>query len=893
MPDWRAYVAQKLPDLGLRPEVEREVVDELAAQLEDAYLGARRDGLEEREAQRYAEAEIPDWAELARTIGRTKRSGKAAPPPPRLPLFDAAWQHLWQAARALRRQPGFALLAVLTLALGIGAATAVFSIVHGVLLQPLPYGDPDRLVRLRADIEGMRGAVSLSAPELVDLRARTTLFQSLDGFWFGNAALRAGGELERVTWGWATAGLFETLGVKPVLGRGFVAGDDQGRVAAVAVISHELWQSRFGGDPGVLGRALELEDQNLTIVGVLGPGFNVLGNGNAIQAADVWTPSNYWTARGTRWLRVLGRLKAGVTVAQAQQELDAVSSRLAREHKEYANTGLRFTAHRLLDDHVAKARPGLWVLLGAVSFVLLIACANVANLMLARAAAREREIAVRAALGAGRGRLFSQVIAEALLLAGLGGVAGVALAYWLIRLLLYVRPAGLPRLEAIALHPPVLAAALLAAALTALFFGLTPAWQAARLDLVHALRGGARVAPATGLRRGLVVAEVALSVMLLAGAGLLIRTFVRLQGLDLGFSTEAVQTFYVPLSARTFQAPEKRVAFYRDYCRELAALPGAASCGAISRVPLQGTYLTAAYAYNAPTRANWGTLAANYATVTPGFFETVGARLAAGRFPTAEDSQPGRRAVVIDESLARQAWPGQNPIGRPLTVAMDMSSRESGVFEVVGVVAPLKMRAERGNEMPQIYLPHGSAALAQDFELGVVVRGSIPAPALARAARDLAQKLASGRPVHSFAPLSEYAARVSADVRFAMLAIGLFGLAAVVLSLVGIYGVISYLAEQRRREWGIRLALGASPRDLRQRVLRQALGLAAAGAALGVGGALATTRFLAGWLYGVAPGDPVTLASAAALLLVAAAFASAVPARRCSRLNPASVLRAD
>ena len=910
MTDWKQHVREQLPPLALGAEREVEIVAELAQHLEAAYEEARTGGATEAEARADAESHFHDWRVLESELVRAERS---VPVPAARgwrdwndrietrqkgvgKMFGDLWQDIRYGLRTLRKSPGFTTVAVLTLALGIGANTAIFSVVNGVLLRPLPYENPERLVLIRNDAEGETGLASISPPELVDLREQSQLFEGFAALWASTISLTGDPEnMEQIRYAWATDNLFSLLGTDPILGRHFTKEEEAPNGPATVILSYELWQRRFGGDPGVIGKVLQMSDRDRPIVGVLPAGFRVLmESGTGVSSnIEAWVPQNFWFNRNLRWLRVIGKLKPGISLEQAQADMDAIANRLQADHEEYANTGVRFHPIPLHGDLVREVQPAILTLLAAVGFVLLIACANVANLLLARARGREKEIAIRAALGAGRRRILRQVLTESLLLGLLGGVAGLVLARWGVGLLLWLKPANLPRLEDIALDGTVLGFALAASLLTGLLFGLMPAWHSSRLELNEALKEGGRSSGQSGgarLRSALVVAQVALSLVLLIGAGLMIQTFLRLQRVDPGFRPDDLLTARVTVSPRKFPTPESRWRFYQQLQERLDTLPGVRSSSAISNLPLAVGFFTGPYAYDAATEESWGTLSADFLTALPNYFSTMGTRLTAGRDFDYLDSQDDRLAVIVDESLARQAWPGENPIGKrvKISVVPGQSDSPTAWAEVIGVAQHTRRYDLRREGRPQIYLPPWSRQLANAV---LVVRSKADPAALTQAIRKETVELGAGRPVHTVRTMEEYVFDAMAGSRFALVLMGVLGGIAMVLSAVGLYGVVSYSVSQRTQEIGVRMALGARTGDILRMVLREGLGLTGVGIVVGLTAAFFLTEFVSSLLFGVEPTDPFTFVGVALVLAVVAAFSCYLPARRATRVDPIVALR--
>ena len=801
----------------------------------------------------------------------------------------ALWQDLRFGARVLASRPGITAITIITLAIGIGANTAIFSVVNGVLLQPLPYEEPERLVLVRADVEGLESVASISAPELRDLQERSRLFEEFGGVWSQQASI-VDDDPEDIWHAWVTANLFSLLGEDPILGRHFLPEEEAENGPHVMILGYGIWQRRYGGDPDIIGKPIQLNDTVRTVVGVMPEGFRILlGDDTGVPPrVDVFIPQNFWQQRNVRWLRVIGRLAPGVTLAQGQSELDNIAESLVSEYQEYATTGFALYAIPLHGDLVRDVRPAVLALLGAVGFVLLIACSNVANLSLARTKLREQEIALRLALGAGQGRILRQILTENLLLALLGGALGLLVAQWGLELLLAYRPVNLPRIEDIGVNGTVLAFTMAAALLTGLLFGIVPALQAARLSLVETLKEGGRGTGAQGarsphrLRSVLVVSQVALSLVLLIGAGLMIRTFTRLAEVDPGFRSENLLTFHVPLSFGEYSTPESRWGFYRELTDRVDALPGVKAAGAVSLLPLSGRLFTSNYAYDPETERNWGTLPADYRVIVPGYFEAMGTKLVAGRLFSGTDRQVERSIVVVDETLARRAWPDRDPIHQKVKV--DFLGQNSPEWaEVIGVVQHIRNDDIREDGLAQIYFPLWAQP---NSDMKLAVRASGDPTSLIPVIRREVKAMDSGRPVHTFRMMDEYVSDAMAGTSFAMTLLGLFATIALALAAIGLYGVVSYTVSQRTSEIGIRMALGAHRRDIFRMVLGHGLTFVLVGIVLGLMGAFALTRLLSSQLYGVGATDPSTFAATSAILVAVALFACYLPSRRATRVRP-------
>ncbi len=803
------------------------------------------------------------------------------------------WQDLKYGARMLLRAPGFTIVAVLTLALGIGANTALFSVVNGVLLRPLPYRQPERLAMLRVSIEGQEFLPSFSPAEIADFQQQAHIFEDVASIRDNTAALTGDFEPEQLQMAGVSHNLLSLLGVEPALGRNFTPEEGVFNGPAVVLISHGLWQRRFGADANLVGETIQLNGQGFTVVGVLPAAFHLLlareaGIPAQLDAVQPFQFDFRQTNHAQRWMRGLARLRPGVSFAHAEEQMNVLAAELLRTYPEYENAPFRFHVEPMLGDLVRDVRPALWALFGAVGFVLLIASANVANLLLARAATREREIAVRSALGASRGRLVRQLLTESAVLAVLGGVTGLLLAQWAIEVLVALVPPSLPRFDTVGIDLRVLAFTVGVALLAVLLSGLAPALHAARADLNESLKESGRASESTArhrLRRALVVVEISASVVLLIGAGLMIRSFARLQRVDPGFRPDQVLTVNVALPGQRY-TPDSVQEFQERLAERVAALPEVEAFGGVFPVPMSGRFWTSEYAYDEKTEAEWGKLAADQHGVTPGYFEAVGAQLQAGRSYTWADNREKRNVVIVDNVLAGKAWPGQNPIGRRLKVLLFNGNREW--LEVIGVVRQIQQEKVGVEGREQVYLlPHH----APFWQLTYLVRSASEPAGLVKAVEREVHSLDKDLPLYKVRPLNAYVAEVLAHNRFTMVLMGVFAGVALALALVGLYGVIAYAVTQRSHEIGIRLALGAQPRDIFRLVLSQGLGLTLVGVGLGLLASAALTRFLASLLYGVSATDPLTYAGIAVALAGVALLACYLPARRATRVDPMVALR--
>ena len=797
--------------------------------------------------------------------------------------------------RALRARPGFTLVTVLTLALGIAVNTTMFSVVSAVLLAELPYRDPERLALIRVMSDGQTSLPSLSPPEVEDLRERAGVFEDVASVRDATGTLTGVGEPVQLRLGGIRWNFLHVLGVEPRLGRALTARDGLPNAAPVVLLGHGLWQERFGGDPAVVGRSIVLDGQSTQVVGVLPANLELLlpREAGLPRRLDAWRPFtfDFRSAPRFRWMRALVRLRAGVGVEQAQQATDRVVRELTAEVPAYKLQPFRLLVRPLHADLVSNVRRPVLVLFGAVAFVLLIACANVANLLLARATEREHEMGARAALGASRARLVRQLLTEGLLLAAAGAALGLVLADGLVGLLVRLAPASLPRFDAIGLDGRVVLFALGASLFTVVVFALVPALQTSRVDLSDTLKSGARLAGGqrrARLRRLLVAGEIALSLVLLVGAGLLIRSFVTLQASRPGFEADRLVTFQLALPQIRYPNPPDQARFFESLSARMQARPEVEAFSASFPLPMSGRFWTNEYAFDARTEQQWGTVESDNHVVLPGYFRALGARLLKGRDLSWEDVKESRKVVVIDDHLAEKAFPGQDPIGRHLKVRT--AAQEKDDVEIVGVVQHVRQDNPGRDGREQTYVTLAQWPFNSFY---FAVRSPLEASRVVDIAREEVRRIDPELALYDVITLRGYLAQVTAGQRFAMQLLGLFAALAAALAAIGLYGTIAYTVSQRDREFGVRTALGARPRDLLSLVLREGVTLAALGIGIGIAASLALSRVLSSLLYGVGTADPLTYVTIVPAVGALALLASYLPARRASRVSPARVLRSE
>jgi predicted permease len=815
------------------------------------------------------------------------------------------------AVRTLRRSPVFALTAVLTIALGIGASTAIFSVANAVLLRPLPYQDPDRLVVAYADLRTRANyGMPFSNENFIDIRDGTkSVFADLAAVSTSRQILpKNDGTPEQVRYGRVTTNFFRVMGARLALGRDFIDADGEPQpqspqrdstnapvppLPAMVILSYEFWQRRYGGDPTIVGKNLVAgAPRGQLVMGVLAPRFELLfaPRDNMETVPDVWIANRLTydnTNRNLYGLRLIGRLKPGVTLARAQAEMESAAARIRRDFSLYATSGFYARLEPMHQALVQQVRPAILALMGAVICLLLIACANVANLLLVRASLRSVELTVRSALGAGRWRIVQQLLAEAFVLTAAGTAMGVALAWIGIHELLAIAPANLPRLDAIRIDPFVFAFAVTIGLLAAVLFGLVPAWDAFQLDLMHVLRGSGRTSRLRGggvIGNAVVIAEVALCFVLLIGSGLMFRSFVELQRIDPGFDATNLLTFQL-LGGRGGPAPQ-RAAYTREIKDRLQSISGVEQATASFPFPLAGDFSTIRWGTEDALSDNTKYQAVDWQCVLPGYFETLRTALLEGRTFTDADNDPGRNLVVVDQVLAAKAFPHESAVGKRILIRIRTPEPER--VEIIGVVAHQRVTslAEPGRE--QVYVTN--AFLGSPARKWAIRTRSDPAQ-YAAAVRAELTRLDPQLLVTDLQPMSALVARARAGTRFSLMLIGVFAAIAALLVAVGLYGVLSTVVRHRTAEIGVRMALGAAPAAILRLVVGQGLRLSAVGIVIGVTAALIVTRAMTTMLVGVKPTDPATFGAMAVVFCAIAAVSSWLPARRAAALDPTAALR--
>jgi len=899
MPDFSAEIRARLSKLELSPVREAEIVEELSQHLEQEYERALSSGASETEAREKALTELNTPGLLSRELKKVERRASQDPIASgtrhKINIFADVGQDVRYALRMLAKNPAFTAIAVIALALGIGANTAIFSVVNAVLLRPLPFKNPGQIVMV------WENAAHLGFPKDTPSPANFLDWQKQAQSFIGMAAmaersfnLTGVGEPERLEGRRVSANLFDLLGVPALLGRTFVADDDR-PATHVVLLSYSLWQRRFGSDPSVIGRALTLNGESYTVIGVMPPFVQLPGY--SIRNDQLWVPIAFpqeeRSQRGNHFLEVIARLKAGITLKQAQVEMETIAARLAQQYPVY-NMRRGAVVVPLHEQVVGDIKPALLVLLGAVGFVLLIACANVANLLLARAAVRQKEIALRLALGASRSRLTRQFLTESVLLAKFGAGLGLLLAFAGIRILrTFITPSISP-IQTISIDGTVLIFTALVAALTGIAFGLAPAIHGSHLNLNDTLKESGRdsAAGVKGHRaRGLlVIGEVAISFVLLIGAGLLINSFLHLRKLDPGFRADHLLTMKVDLSEVKYPDRDQRAVFFNEVIRRVRALPGVESAAVAGNLPLtyngDSMIISVEGLPDPPPDQQPDVI---YRVIGPGYFGTMGIPLVHGRDFTDQDKGDAKDVVVISEKTAQHFWPGQDPIGKRLKPGSSTSN--APWREVIGIVKDVRQNDLIAPPKMQMYLNYRQ--LKNIPANALVVRTSIEPMSLAGSVRNAIWSVDKDQTVADIDTMDHIVAEAVARQRFSMLLLGFFAAIALLLASVGIYGVMSYSVAQRTREIGIRMALGARRADVLQMTVRDGLKLVGAGMLLGVAAAFILTRLMATLLYGISAADPMTFVGISVVLLAVAVLASYVPALRATKVDPLVALRAQ
>ena len=800
--------------------------------------------------------------------------------------MDSLLRDIRYGVRGLMKRPGFTAIALIALALGIGANTAIFSLVDAVLVQPLPFHQPDRLVWMWGNIRQGGNRASVSPLDFLDYRQQNTTFEQFAATLSIPIPLNltGNGEPERLTSAAVTGNYFDALGVKPALGRTFVLDNEKSGNDQVAVLSYALWQRRFAGDPDIVNKTVMLDGKSCLVLGVMQKDFNFP------QGAELWVPMNFDRSPGMKqrkahFLRPIGRLKPGVTIAQAQADTDAIARTLEKLYPD-TNTGWNLRLVSLRDQLIGNSKPTLFILFGAVGFVLLIACANVANLLLVRAAARQKEIALRTALGASRMRIVRQMITESVLLALAGGAIGAFLANWGVELLVAVSANNLPPTANVRIDATVLGFTLIVSLVTGVLFGLAPALRTMKLNLCDSLKEGGR-SVGEGVQRNLtrsilIVMESAIAVVLLVGAGLLIRSLVRLQNISPGFDFHNVLTMRIDLPEEKYSTPEKTTSFFQQLESRIGGLPGVESVGLISELPLSGQPNDMPYTVEGrPPSGPEDGFDDDFRRVNTQYFRAMRIPLLRGRNFTEQEVSKEAKVVLISDLLAKQVFPNEEPIGHRLVMGM-----HGDAFEIIGIVGDIRHHALEYSPSPAMYMP--------TFEgnwMNLVIRAESDPTNLTAAVRREVKAIDPDQPVAAVKTMDEWMSTAVAGPRYRTSLLGLFALVALILASTGIYGVMSYSVTQRTHEIGVRMALGARRLDVLKLVVRQGMSLVAVGVFIGLIGAFALTRVMSSLLFEVTPKDPLTFTAVALFLATVAFIACYIPARRATKVDPLVALR--
>ncbi|HYK88769.1 MAG TPA: ABC transporter permease [Acidobacteriota bacterium] len=895
MPDWKTEIRNRLASLKLEATREAEIIEELSQHLEDRYAELRSRGMSEGQATAIALEELSHSDALARGLKRVERTVPTEPPvwgAERRNLVGALAQDIRFALRTLRKDPGFTVVAVITLALGIGANTAIFSVINTVLLKPLPYRQPQQLVTL-SESRGADRATDASYPDFLDWRAQANSLRPLAGYGMGAFTFTGGGSPETLLATRVTANFFATLGVKPALGRDFVAGEDGPNGAKVVILSHKFWVERFGSSPGAVGQTVRLDGEIFSIIGVLPEEFEFAPS----DSPPLWVPLNpdpqYAFRRNLRWLRVIGRLGQDVSFPRAFAEMQAINARLSAAYPQ-ENGAVRVVMGSLREQIVGRIRPLLLILSGAVSFVLLIACGNIASLLLARGLSRKKEIAIRMALGAGRARLLQQFLTESVLLALGGGALGLVGSQWFVRLMLASVPKAqleiMPYLRSVRMEMPVLAFTFLAAVAAGIMFGLAPALQMSRVEVNDNLKEQTRGTAGrrtSRLRDAFVTAEIGLALVLLVSAGLMLRSMAALLNTNPGFRMENLLTFSIDLPSTSYKDDPSALRFEKNFTEQVRNLPGVLGVATVSRLPLTGSGNTVRFVFEGRPTARGQEDECNIRTITGGYFDVMKIPLIEGRLFEPADTTETPRKAIVNQAFARQYGRSEDPVGKRIRFTY---SSQNPFIEIVGVVGN-----ENADQLDEAMSPIIYTSFEQnpDGYFNCVVRTSEKAEELITPIRGVLRAEDPELPLIEPQTMVQMVAQSSAIFmrRFPSHLIGSFAALALTLAMIGLYGLISFSVAQRRHEFGIRMALGAARGDLLRLVVHRGLVLALAGTSAGLIGVLAVTRFLSSLLFGVKPLDPATLAAVSLLLAVVVLPASYIPARGATMVDPMVALR--
>ncbi|HKF55160.1 MAG TPA: ABC transporter permease [Blastocatellia bacterium] len=895
MPEWKEEIRTRLAGLNLSPAREAEIVDELAQHLDDRYAEFQAAGATDDQAYVTALAELRESDQLQQELKAIERRHAYEPLLTRTggaSMLQDLLQDLRYGARMLMKKPGFTAAAIITLALGIGANTAIFGVVYTVLLRPLPFKQPERLVWLWG-VEPSIEHAGVSAADFLDYQAQNTSLDEMAAYRNLSFILSGDGAVERIDGRVVCANYFSVLGVGTAIGRAFSPDDGRAGARRVAILSNDFWRERFNRDPYVTGKSLILDGESATVIGVMPPDFKEtdvdlwINPSKIVPDFSTTSHDDITTQRTAFYLSVIGRLKPGVSLEQARADMDAIASRL-REQYPQTNAARSVQLISLHERVVGDLRPTMLVLFGAVALVLLIACANVANLLTVRAMARAKETATRLALGAGPWRIVRQSLTESVLLGCVGGACGWMLAAWGGRFLLALSPAGVPRLTEVRLDPQVFGFNMGVSLLTGIVFGLFPALEACKTDVDRTLREHGRGQTATGrrirVRGGLVTAQVALALVVLIGAGLLINSFARLQTVSPGFNPSNLTTMLIWLSDKKYVGDSERRSFIKELTRRLDGLPGVQSIAIANDVPIRGTDAwNFAIAEGRPAPRPSETITVGFHVVGPGYFHAMGIPVLRGRELTKSDDEQAPPVVLINETAARLLWPGEDAIGK----RGQFSPGGNRWFEVVGITGEVKHDGLDDEPVPHVY---GSILQFPWGGFRVGLRSRLEPANLVAAVRHEVEAIDSSEPVSHIKTMDEIMSDSVAPRRFTLILFSLFGAVALVMAGIGIYGVVAYSVAERKHEIGIRMALGASARDVLRLVIGQGMRLVVIGLAIGLGAAVALTRVMTGLLFNVSATDPVTFIIVGGLLAVVGVVACWVPAQR-AKADPMESLR--
>lgn len=810
--------------------------------------------------------------------------------------METLLQDLAYSIRMFLKRPGFTSVVVLTLALGIGATTAIFCVINAVLLRPLPFKEPERLVMVW-DTNVQKGVSQdqVAPGNFMDLRDKSQVFEEAATFTATNYTLMGMGETERISGSQIETNLLSLLGISPMMGRAFSADDGQPGRDQVVLLAHGLWQRRFGSDQGIVGKSLTLDNQPFEVIGVMPPGFDFpkwlepVGTKN-LPNSEMWTPlllgSELQNQRGARILSAIARLKPGVTPVQAQAALEPIARELERQYQE--NQGYGVSVIPLSDQVVGRVKTALLIFFGAISFVLLIACTNVANLLLARSAGRQKEMAIRTALGCTRRRLIRQLLTESVVLAVAGGMAGLLVAYWGIGFLIVSFPDIVPRSTEVVIDAQVFGFAFLLSVLTGLLFGLIPALQTSKADLNETLKEGRRSTfegrSRNRTRNLLVVSEVALALVLLIGSGLLLRSFVRLMSVQLGFNPENVVAMRVALPPSKYAQPHLRLAFFKQLSDRIQTLPGIQSVATTTNLPLGGTNMSFRFMIEGRLAPSTEILLGQYHAVSPNYFHTMEIPLLQGRDFTEQDTAEAQPVVIINETLAKRFFPGEDPIGKQLRITYGKPAPR----HIIGVIKDVKHKGLESDSQEELYVPYFQNPWAF---MTVVARTNADLNNIAGPLKNEVWNIDRNQPIDSIKTVEQLIADSVSRPRFYARLFGLFAALAMILAAVGIYSVISYSVTQRTHEIGVRMALGAQQGDVLRLVVKQGLTLALVGVVIGLAASFVLTRLMSNLLFGVSVTDPITFLVVSVLFVSIALMASYIPARRAARVDPLVALR--